>query len=364
MHRPLLAFACLLPAFLLPMTPAAFASSPHRLLVSLQGDSALLPLTLDPAGVLTPGAPIPAAGKPGPLALSPDGLRVYAGITTATGPAVQVFRRSPDGAWLPGPAVPVDLRVVSLAVDPLDRALWIASFHHSALAVLPLSPDGSLLPPRSAPAFLAGNLNRAHMVLPMEGGRWFLVPCRDSDEVHAFAPPAAAQPAGSLPSHSVLALPQGSGPRHLARHPTLDRVYLLNELDSTLAVLAWDPAAGRLSTLQILSTVPDGYSGQKWSADVHVSPDGRTVYASNRAHDSLAVFALHPATGLAQRIQIMPTEKTPRAFALSPDGRFLLAAGQDSGALSLYAIDPASGLLAARQSFPVGANPSWVLFHP
>ena len=138
----------------------------------------------------------------------------------------------------------------------------------------------------------------------------------------------------------------GHGPRHFDFHPGGKYCYAINELGSTVAVYDFDPGSGRITEKQVISTLPAGWAGTSHTADIHVSPDGRFVYGSNRGHDSIAIFSVDPDTGQLDPAGYEPTlGQTPRNFALSSDGRFLLAENQDSASIVTFSIDVDSGLL-------------------
>ena len=151
-----------------------------------------------------------------------------------------------------------------------------------------------------------------------------------------------------------------AGPRHLVFHPNGRFVYLLSELDAGVDVLAFDAATGTLSNVQTLSTLPAGFTGKPWAADIHVTPDGRFLYTSERTTSTLAAFAIDPASGTLTLKSHTPTEKQPRGFNIDPSGRFLVAAGQLSHAMTLYAIDRESGALKPLKNYSLGKNPNWV----
>ena len=107
--------------------------------------------------------------------------------------------------------------------------------------------------------------------------------------------------------------------------------------------------------------MPDNFSGQNTCADIHVTPDGKFVYCSNRGHDSLAGFRVDPATGRLTALGATPTEKTPREFAIDPTGQYVYSAGQASGRMQAYKLDRASGRLDKLRVYDVGKGPAWVL---
>ena len=106
--------------------------------------------------------------------------------------------------------------------------------------------------------------------------------------------------------------------------------------------------------------MPAGFTGKPWAADLQLSADGRYLYGSERTSSTLATFRVDPATGLLQTVGTVPTEKTPRGFAVDSSGRFIVAAGQGANAVSLHPVDPATGLPGAAQSYPAGKGPNWV----
>jgi 6-phosphogluconolactonase len=147
----------------------------------------------------------------------------------------------------------------------------------------------------------------------------------------------------------------GAGPRHLAFHPTLPLMFVSNELDSTVATLRFDAKSGKLSPLDARSTLPAGWKGTNYPADIHVAPSGRTLYVSNRGHNSIAVFSVTPATGALALEQVLSTDGDwPRHFSLDPTGRWLLVANQKSDSVVVFARDQESGRLTpTRQQIAI-----------
>jgi 6-phosphogluconolactonase len=138
----------------------------------------------------------------------------------------------------------------------------------------------------------------------------------------------------------------GAGPRHFAFHPSGRYVYAINELDSTIAALAFDIGSGGLALLETAPALPSGYAGESHCAGLQITPDGRTLYGSNRGQDSLVVYAVDESTGRLSFVEHHSClGRTPRDFAIDPSGRFLLVANQDSDAVIVFRIDPESGRL-------------------
>ena len=106
--------------------------------------------------------------------------------------------------------------------------------------------------------------------------------------------------------------------------------------------------------------MPAGFAGKPWAADLHLSPDGRYLYASERSSSTLTTFKVNSATGQLQTLGQTPTEKTPRGFAVDSSGRFLVSTGQDSHRLSLHPIDSATGIPGVPTRVTAGKNPNWI----
>lgn len=138
----------------------------------------------------------------------------------------------------------------------------------------------------------------------------------------------------------------GVGPRHLVFHPHHKIAYLINELNATIDVLFYD-GMGEFEHFQTVSTLPEDYDGQKWASAIKLSADGKFLYASNRAHNSIAVFEVI-ADGSLKLIEIVPTDGlNPRDFTLSPDQHYLIAAHQDSPNATVFKRDPETGRLSS-----------------
>jgi 6-phosphogluconolactonase len=145
----------------------------------------------------------------------------------------------------------------------------------------------------------------------------------------------------------------------LAFHPRLERVYVVNEINSTVTTLAYNPHNGALNPIESLSTLPQDFCRENTCADIHVAPDGRFLYCSNRGHDSIAIFAIDQQTGQLSPVGHQSTlGKTPRNFAIDPSGMLLLAANQDTDSIVSFGIDRTTGALTptgqiAQVSMPV-----------
>lgn len=295
--------------------------------------------------------------NPSFLALHPRGTVLYAVNETpeAEGrpaPGVSAFAIDPTSGRLTllnrQPSHGTSPCYVSL--DATGRYAFVANYGNGILAVYPLEADGRLGAASDVVQHAGSGPHprrqlgpHAHSVRMDPTGGFVLACDLGMDEVLVYRLDAAA---GRLIPHSppAVATPPGSGPRHLAFHPAAPYLYVNNEIDSTVTAFAFSAAQGTLDPLQTLSTLPAGFSGANSTAQVAVHPSGKTVYVSNRGHDSIAVFGVDEATGRLALQGHVPTQgQTPRNFNIDPRGTFLYAANQNSDSIVVFRIDEATG---------------------
>jgi 6-phosphogluconolactonase len=159
-------------------------------------------------------------------------------------------------------------------------------------------------------------------------------------------------------------LKPGAGPRHLAFHPNGHFVYVINELNSTMTTFRFDGEQGKMTELQNLSTLPEGFSAKNSPAEVYIHPSGKFLYGSNRGHDSIVVYSI-AEDGKLTLVQHQSSQgKAPRHFAIDPSGRFLYAENQETHNIVAFTIDEKTGQLAATgQSVEIN-SPSCLVFYP
>jgi 6-phosphogluconolactonase len=151
------------------------------------------------------------------------------------------------------------------------------------------------------------------------------------------------------------------GPRHYCHHPSLDIVYFSNEQGCSVTAYRLDRATGSLSTVQTITTLPQGFAARNTCSQIHLTPSGRFLYVGNRGHNGIAGFSVDAATGRLTPAGHAATEAVPSAFALDPEGRFLFAAGTASGRLASYSINAETGALTPLANLVVGQRPAAVL---
>jgi 6-phosphogluconolactonase len=239
-----------------------------------------------------------------------------------------------------------------LSLDKTGNNVLVANYVGGNVALLPRQADSQLAAPADSsqhqpPLGPHKNQNtaHAHCILPAPDNRYAFAVDLGTDKVYRYQLDAAHHKLGTPAAVAFTAKP-GAGPRHLTFHPNGRWAYLENELGSTITALTYDAKAGTFQEIQTQTQLPAGFAGDNSGADVHVSPDGRFVYASNRGDNSLAVFAVDAGSGRLSLVQHVSTQgKTPRNFSLDPSGRVLLVANQNSDNVFTYRVDKQSGKL-------------------
>ena len=257
-----------------------------------------------------------------------------------------------------------------LAIDPTGRILAVANYTGGTVAALPLAEDGTLQPPGNVfaqtgePGPHPTEQASAHPHhIPFDpAGRFVVAPDKGLDRLFSYRADSASGQLVPNEPPSVATHP-GAGPRHIAFHPALPYAYVVNELDSTLTTYAYDPLLGTLVPEQTISSLPPDYTATNSGAEIAVDAAGRFLYASNRGHDSIAIFAIDPAAGWLAPLGWEPTGGAmPRFFALDPAGALLYAANQDGDTIVAFRVDPGTGLLAPTGQVIQTGSPSCIVF--
>jgi 6-phosphogluconolactonase len=302
---------------------------------------------------------VPGPAKPGgslPLAISPEKHRLYAGLRNEPYTAVTFDIDAKTGKLkLVGPG-PLADSMAYIAVDRTGRFLLSASYGGNKVTVNAIGPNGVVA---AAQQMVATEPN-AHCIIVDPTNRYVLHTSLGGDVIYQqkFDAKAGKLTPNDPPTVSVKAK---GGPRHLVFSPDKQFVYLINELDAAIYVFPWDAATGTLKKeTQVASALPKGFDGKPWAADIHLTPDGKLLYATERTSNTIAAFRVDPKTGALTSLGSTATEKQPRGFNIDPSGRYLLAVGQLSNSMTAYAIDKATGSLTKLSETAVGKNPNWV----
>jgi 6-phosphogluconolactonase len=243
-----------------------------------------------------------------------------------------------------------------VSVDRTGRVVFVANYNGGSVALLPIETDGSLARAAHVEKHTGSGPNaerqeaaHAHCIVADPSNRFVLAADLGADRVFVYRLDLEGKSLRHVEGGDAV-MRSGAGPRHIAFHPTLALVFVANELDSTVATLRFDAERGALSLLDAGSTLPAGWTGTNYPADIHIAPSGRTLYVSNRGHNSIAVFSVAEKTGALALEQVVSTDGDwPRNFTLDPTGRWLLVANQRSDSIVLFRRDQASGRLTSTR---------------
>jgi 6-phosphogluconolactonase len=317
-----------------------------------------------------------AAESPDPsfVAVHPSGKYVYAVNEAGKSSAVSAFALDPHTGQLTRlnqkPALGEDPCYISF--DRSGKFVLIANYTSGNVAVFPILADGKLGEHTALvqdDGELGPNKERqegphAHWIETTPDNRFVLSVDLGLDEILIYKFDASK---GTLtPNQPAFAkLAGGTGPRHFTFAPSKKFAYSVDELNSTVTVFSFDASTAALSVLQTISTVPNGTTGRNDTAEIAVHPSGKFLYASNRGHDTIALFHIDAATGkLSASGEFSIDGKEPRNFVIDPSGAYLLSADQLSDKIVVFRINPETGeLKATGQSVDV-PSPVDIAFTP
>ena len=310
--------------------------------------------------------------NPSFLALSPGGQALYAvsesdadgtvfayQIDSETGGISEINRASTGGT---GPAY--------VSIDQSGKWMLVANYGGGSTALLSLADDGSIEQLSDVVQHVGSgpNENRqrgphAHFASFGPDNRFAYAVDLGTDRVLVYALDASAASLQGEDAIEVVLAP-GSGPRHLAFHPTTHDAYVANELDGTVTAFHRDASTGGLTQFQKLSTLPTGFNGTSYSADIHVHPSGRWVYLSQRGDkNGIVVLEVSPTTGeLSILDELNEGIVWPRNFTFDPTGAFLLVGNQRANNVSVIQVDHETGRLSSTGNSIEIPSPTRVLF--
>lgn len=338
-------------------------------------------------GTLTPLKNLTGLPNPSSLAFHPNKKFLYAcnEISNFSGPATSgsVTAISVDPAN-------GDLKILNvissggrgpahLSVDPSGKFVLTANYGSGSVGVLSIKDDGSLgavvdtkqitgtlgkNPAQDAPpgsfAISGHDAPHAHQAETDPFGRFVLVSDLGTDSIYVYRLDSGS---GALTNVSSVRATDGAGPRHFAFHPNGRFLYAVNEEASTVDLMTWDPGSGALAITQTLSSLPKGYAGTNYTSEIQATPDGRFVYAANRLHDSIAIFAVDPLNGAMKLQDIVWTRGSyPRNFEIDPTGNFMYVCHSRSDNLTTFSVNRTTGALTFTGQYVGVGNPSKILF--
>jgi 6-phosphogluconolactonase len=328
----------------------------QRVYITLQGDHKIAIHNLNSeTGELTHQEDIPVDGGPAPFAVSPDNTRAYAGLRDGLKMA-SFDIDSATGTLTPSGSVDLESDPCYVSVDNTGRHLLSAYYAAGHIAVHPINEQGAL---GGAATEWIATRHRAHCAQTDASNSYTFLPhVDDSNAIYQYK---FDDKTGKLTPNNpaVIEPPAGHGPRHYAYHPNGKFLYFDNEQASSITAYKFDASTGTIEAFQTLSTLPDNWSGENSNAQIHMSPDGKYLYAANRGHNSIAMYSVNSETGELTSLGQQKSLGTPRAFGIDPTGKFMLVGGLDNGDLATYKIEP-TGTLSHLNTQPIGDLPMWI----
>lgn len=258
-----------------------------------------------------------------------------------------------------------------LALDGTGRNLLVANYNSGSVAVLPVAPDGRLSPASCVMQHSGRSVNpqrqrgpHAHCAVLDHANRFAFVCDLGVDKVFIYRfDPQQGKLTPNEPAFA--AVKPGSGPRHLTFRPDGRFAYVINEMGSSITVFGYDLQAGKLTEVQTVSSLPQHFEGQNTAAEVAVHPSGKFLYASNRGHNSVALFQIDAGKGTLTWVEEQGTGgRTPRHFGLDPSARHMVIANQDSDTLLACSVDAGNGRLKPSGVTAAAPSPVCVQFLP
>ena len=241
-----------------------------------------------------------------------------------------------------------------ISVEQTGQFALVANYSGGNAAMLPIQADGGLGPATDVAQHSGSSVHperqtapHVHCILPDPANRFAIAVDLGLDSLIIYEMDLER---GKLRKYSEVKVQAGAGPRHLVFHPNTGFAYLINELNATLIGYRYHAETGAFEQLQTVPALPEDFTGENLCADIHITPDGRHLYASNRGHDSIVCYAVDQNTGqLTYRNHTATGGREPRNFAIDPTGRFLLAANQNSHNIVAFKIDTESGDLSRME---------------
>ncbi len=306
-------------------------------------------------GKLTPGKTFKGIDNPNFLKISPNRKYLYA----ATRPPATIEK---SGGYINSYKINQNGELqflnkqVSHGNDPCHvdistdgKFVAIATYGGGSVSLYPVKRDGKLLPASSTIYFTGSGPNKtrqnkphAHSIKFSPAGNKVFSADLGTDQLNIFR----LEHQKLVPaSQKFVKTDPGAGPRHFDFHPDGNFIYVINELNSTVTV--FQNGNDEWKKVQTVSTIPPGFSDDNYCADIHVSPDGKFLYVSNRGHNSISVFKIDAKTKKAELITIVPSEgKWPRNFTLTKNGKYMLVANQNSNNIAVFSINQQTGMPA------------------
>lgn len=287
-----------------------------------------------------------AAYREGASKDDPSGTITAFKIDQTTGEIRKINELSSEGA---GPC--------HIGIDPLGRFVYVSNYGGGNLIVYPIGPNGSLGKPTDIIQYSGNSINESrqeaphvHSAIPSKDGKYVYVSDLGTDKITIYE----VKDSGKLKAakRAFVKSKKGAGPRHFTIHQSGNYAYSVEELSSTIAAYEVDTLSGALSFVQRVDMLDESsnYKGQNSAADIHTSPNGNFLYASNRGQDNVVIFSINERDGKLKRVGHQSSGGNhPRNFSVEKDG-MVIVANRDSDNVVVFEVDAATGMFSSTRS--------------
>jgi 6-phosphogluconolactonase len=335
--------------------------------------------TLESDGTLKPGDKFDAGGKPVmPMSVSPDKKYLFAAVRAKPFTAVSYSIDRKSGKLKEVGRGPLAESFPYIWADKTGKFLLGASYGANLVSVNPIGRDGKV----GEPLQVIPTARNAHSIVTDRTNKFVFVPHLGTDQIFQFR---FDDKSGKLTANTppVVQMRSGTGPRHIIISADNKFAYLLSELVATVTTLSLDPKTGQLKETSIASFLapesklvpgaprgaisgpgtnappPRDVSNDIWASDLHLTPNGKFLYALERTGNQIGAMSVDAATGKLTYLSTTPTEKQPRGFQVDPSGKYMVVTGEKSETLSIYSIRD-NGALQLLKQYPTGKGSNWV----
>ena len=356
------------------ITAAGAAHAATYVYVSNAEDGDIAMYTLESDGTLKLGEHVQAGKLVMPMSISPDKRYLYAAIRTKPYSVITYSIDRKTGALKQLSKGPLAESFPYISTDKTGRYLFGAGYGGNLVSVNAIGKDGKV----SEPLQVIPTARNAHSIVADKTNRYVFVPHLGTDQILQFRFDAKT---GKLTANTppIVQMKTGTGPRHIIISGDNKFAYLLSELVGTITTLSLDQKTGLLSEVSVASILPPDsklrpgaprvpvgqgetprdVSNDIWASDLHLTPDGKYLYAAERTSSTIGAFSVDGASGKLTYLSSTPTEKQPRGFRIDPKGKYMVVSGELSETISVYAIE-ANGSLKPLQKYPTGKDSNWV----
>ncbi len=335
--------------------------------------------TLESDGTLKPGDKFDAGGKPVmPMSVSPDKKYLFAAVRAKPFTAVSYSIDRKSGKLKEVGRGPLAESFPYIWADKTGKFLLGASYGANLVSVNPIGRDGKV----GEPLQVIPTARNAHSIVTDRTNKFVFVPHLGTDQIFQFR---FDDKSGKLAANTppVVQMRSGTGPRHIIISADNKFAYLLSELVATVTTLSLDPKTGQLKETSVASFLapesklvpgaprgaisgpgtnappPRDVSNDIWASDLHLTPNGKFLYALERTGNQIGAMSVDAATGKLTYLSTTPTEKQPRGFQIDPSGKYMVVTGEKSETLSIYSIGD-NGALQLLKQYATGKGSNWV----